>query len=249
MANIPAHNTFNLVLKAAQSRVEEFSEAKMKRLKDALEHGLGDLKTKDEMDMYLASYGEIHQDKLLLAFSRLPRKILAEEKVSVIDYGCGQGFASMVLCDVLHHNVGHPDMISDFYAIEPSKECLTRAVNHIHSICPNSRITYFNNPCEDIWRMDIQPESEVVIHLFSNVIDMPDFPREIVADKINRMDNHNNIIVCVSPFYQENGRAKHMDEFGDRLHGFYCYHSFEKHTDDWNKPFSCQIRLFRNVWY
>lgn len=249
MTKNPAHCTFESVLQEAKSRVDSFSEAKTKRLKEALEHGLGDLKSQEEMDMYLASYGEIHQAKLLMALTRLPRKILAEDKVSVIDYGCGQGVASMVLCDVLHHNVGHPDMISDFYTIEPSEECLKRAVNLIHAFCPNSHITYFNNPCEDIWRMDIQPKSEVVIHLFSNIIDMPDFPRDMVADKINRMNDHNNIVVCVSPFYQENGRAKHMDEFGNRLHSFSCIHSFEKHTDEWDKPFSCQIRLFCNSWY
>ena len=244
-----SNKNFATILAEAKNRIESLSDSKKKHLKEALEHGLGELNSEDEMDMYLASYGEIHQAKLLLAFSKLPRKILAENRISIIDYGCGQGIASMVLCDVLQYNVGHADMVSDFNIIEPLKACLNRAIVNINSVSPNSQITYFNNPCEDIWKMSIHPKSEVVIHLFSNVIDMPDFPRKTIADKINTMNDHNNIVVCVSPFYQENGRAKHMDEFGAKLHPFSCSHSFEKHTEEWDYNFSCQTRIFINSWY
>lgn len=184
-----------------------------------------------------------------MAFNRLPRKILVENKISVIDYGCGQCVASMVLCDVLQEATGHPYIISDFHLIEPSQPCLMRATYFIHEFNPEAKIVYFNNTCEDIWRMDIQPKSEVVIHLFSNVIDIPDFPREIVARKINDMADHYNIVVCVSPFYQENGRAKHMDDFGKMLHLLHCSHSFERHTDEWDKPYSCQMRIFTSMYY
>ncbi len=55
--------------------------------------------------------------------------------------------------------------------------------------------------------------------------------------------------VCVSPFYQENGRAKYMDELGKMLQLFNCRHSFEKHTEDWNKSFSCQMRIYVSMYY
>lgn len=249
MGNVPAHNSFTNVREAATTRINKNSKSKTKKLKDALEHGLADLTSEDEMDMYLSSYGAIHQEKLLLAFNHLPHKLLAEDKISVIDYGCGQGIASMVLCDVLQSIVGHPYMVSDFHLIEPSQVCIKRAIDFIHDFNPEAKIVYFNNPCEDIWRMDIRPKSDVVIHLFSNVIDIPDFPREAVARKLNDMTDHYNIIVCVSPFYQENGRAKHMDEFGKMLHSFNCRHSFEKHTDEWDKSFSCQMRIFVSMYY
>lgn len=249
MKNIPPHNSFDNVKEQAKLHINGLSESKTKKLKEHLEHGLADLTSKDEMDMYLSAYGSIHQEKLLFTYNKLPRKILSEEKISVIDYGCGQGIASMVLCDVLQPIVGHPYMISDFHLIEPSKVCLHRAVELIHDFNPEAKIVYFNNACEDIWRMDIQPKSEVVVHLFSNVIDMPDFPRETVARKLNDMTDHYNIVVCVSPFYQEKGRAKHMDEFGEMLRLFRCHHSFEKHTDEWNRSFSCQARIYVSTYY
>ncbi len=249
MRNIPPHNTFDKVKGMATDRVKEMPESKTKKLKEALEHGLADLTTSDEMDMYLSSYGSMHQEKLLLAYNNLPKKLLSEDKISVIDYGCGQGIASMVLCDVLQAMVSHPYMISDFHLIEPSQACIKRAVDFIHDFNSKAKIVYFNNPCEDIGRMVIQPKSNVVIHLLSNVIDMPDFPRDTVARKLNDMTDHYNIVVCVSPFYQENGRAKYMDEFGKMLHLFNCRHSFEKHTDEWDKSFSCQMRIYVSMYY
>lgn len=241
--------SFDKILQEAKARTDGFSEAKEKRLKDKLAHGLGNLKTQEEMDMYLVTYGEVHQAKLLIALSKIPYKILSKHPISVVDYGCGQGIASLVLRDVLHYNVDHSNFISDFYPIEPSEACLKRAINYLHRSCPHANITYFNYPCEDVWRMDIQPKSKVVIHLFSNVMDIPDFPRKKVAEKILRMIDHDNIVVCVSPFYQENGRGKHMDEFVNLLHSFSLLYSQDKHIDDWDKPFSCQIRIMANNWY
>ena len=249
MENVPAYNSLTNVREAATTRINKNSKSKTKNLKDALEHGLADLTSEDEMDMYLSSYGTMHQEKLLVAFDKLPIKILREDKISVIDYGCGQGTASIVLCDVFQQIFGHPYTVSDFHLIEPALACLKRAVKFIHSFNPDARIVYFNNPCEDIWRMDLNPKSEVVVHLFSNVIDMPEFPREVVARKLNDMNDHYNIAVCVSPFYQENGRAKHMDEFGTMLHTFNCHYEFEKHTDEWDKPYSCQARVFVSRYY
>ncbi len=249
MKNIVHNYTFDNVIGLATRRVKKMCESKTKKVKEALEHGLGYLTTYDEMDMYLSSYGSMHQEKLLLAYDKLPKKLLSEDNISVIDYGCGQGVASMVLCDVLHSRLGHPYMISDFHLIESSQACIKRAINFIHAFNSEATIIYFNNPCEDIDKMVILPKSNVVIHLFSNVIDIPDFPREAVARKLNDMTDHFNIVVCVSPFYQENGRARYMDEFGKMLHLFDCRHSFEKHTDEWDKSFSCQMRIYVSMYY
>lgn len=249
MTKIPPHNSFIRMIQRAVLRVEKFSESKKNTLKEKLEHGLANLSSDEEMDMYLSIYGKIHQEKLLLAFDNLPRKVLSENNISIIDYGCGQGVASMVLCDVLQSVLGHPNMISDFHLIEPSKACLERAVKFLHNFSPEAKIAYFNNECKDVWKLNIHPKSDVVVHLFSNVIDIPDFPRESVARKLNDMTAHNNIVVCVSPFYQENGRAKHMDEFGSMLRGFRCHHSFEKHTDEWDRPFSCQSKIYVSGYY
>jgi len=62
MKNIPPHNTFDNVKEKATDRVNRMPESKTKKLKDALEHGLANVTTNDEMDKYLSSYGSIHQE-------------------------------------------------------------------------------------------------------------------------------------------------------------------------------------------
>lgn len=56
MENVPAHNSFTNVREAATTRINKNSKSKTKNLKDALEHGLADLTSEDEMDMYLSCF-------------------------------------------------------------------------------------------------------------------------------------------------------------------------------------------------
>lgn len=72
-------NSFPHILEEAKTRVDAMPESKTKKLKESLEHGLAELTTEDEMDMYLSSYGTMHQEKLLVAFDKLPKKILRED--------------------------------------------------------------------------------------------------------------------------------------------------------------------------
>lgn len=93
------------------------------------------------------------------------------------------------------------------------------------------------------------PKTGTIIHIFSNVLDIVEFERENIANILNQDMSHNHILVCVSPFYQENGRGSLMDDFGKMLLGMRCEYKFEKHTDEWDKSFSCQIRIFISAYY
>ncbi len=123
-----------------------------------------------------------------MAYDQIPHKVWSEGSISVVDYGCGQCIAEMVLSDFLKSQ-------------------------------------------------------------FSNVLDITEFERHDIASILNSDMSHNNILVCVSPFYQENGRGALMDEFSDMLRGMRCEYKFEKHTDEWKNPFSCQIRIFVSNYY
>lgn len=63
MKIISPQNSFSNILEEAKKIVDDMPESKTKRLKESLEHGLAELKTEDEMDMYLSSYGTMHQEK------------------------------------------------------------------------------------------------------------------------------------------------------------------------------------------
>lgn len=99
---------------------------------------------------------------------------------------------------------------------------------------------------EEVESRDICVQERKVFHLLSNVVDMPEFS----GDGIRRFIEYNNelhhLIVAVSPFYPEEGREKRMDEFVESLKGFRKVYSFQKHVDDWDNDYSCQIRILSN---
>lgn len=243
------HLTFEQVLEHAKAMVSRLPDCIKAELKDSLEHGLGSLRNRNELDCYLAEYGEIHQAKLLRAFSHLPAKIWAEDKVSIIDYGCGQGVAEMVFSDFLRSKWKDNDSVKDITLIEPSKEALSRARDYVSSFFPQSRVAPMHECAESLSVDSVRPMCRTCIHIFSNVLDIPDFPINKIASIINHDNSHNHIVVCVSPFYQESARGRRLTDFGEMLNGFTCHYKFQKHTEEWHESYSCQIRIFVSAYF
>lgn len=155
----------------------------------------------------------------------------------------------MVLSDFLKYHYIDNDKISDFTVIEPSNASLAQGLQYLETFFENSKITAHNVSARHLTEDYIRPQSDTVIHIFSNVLDIIEFERHNIARILNSDMSHNHILVCVSPFYQENGRGGLMDEFGDMLHGMRCEYKFEKHIDEWENPYSCQIRIFVSCYY
>lgn len=139
--------------------------------------------------------------------------------------------------------------MNDFILIEPSRECLAQGLKYIKRCFPDSRIKCIVGNARQLEMQDINPDNQTVIHIFSNVIDIPVFERTHVAELLNNDYSHNNIIVCVSPYYQEFGRGSLMTEFSRLLKHYDCICKIDKHTSEWNKAFSCQMRIFCSSYY
>lgn len=244
-----ARISFDNILESAKKHINSLSESKQASLKESLENGLADLSTKEELDMYISAYGDIHRQKLKMAFEKIPYKVWHEGEISVIDYGCGQCIAEMVLSDFLKSHFIDRDIITDFTVIEPSKPSLTLGIDYLRQFFDDTDITAYNIKAGSMANDNIHPHANTVIHIFSNVLDIVEFERDVIADILNHDMSHNNVLVCVSPFYQENGRGALMDDFGKMLKSMRCEYLLEKHTDDWGKPFSCQIRIFVSSYY
>lgn len=112
--------SFDRLLEQASSRFQSLPESIQRKLKESLENGKGILRQRDQMDAYLHYYGEIHRQKLLRAFMHLPRS-LWNRNISIIDWGCGQGLASMIFSDYIEKEKLNPNMITDLSLIDPSK--------------------------------------------------------------------------------------------------------------------------------
>lgn len=241
--------TFVNVLQKAKEWFASLSKMEQQNLIDELDHGAGHLTNIRQLNAYIAKYGEIHQDKLLHAYEKIPTKVWHEDGVTIIDYGCGQGIAEMVLSDYMASKYVDNDYIRDFILIEPSRTNLQRCIEHVKAFFSESKISAVCKKDNQINEADINPASTTVIHLFSNVIDLDNFGGNAVLSVLNEDKSHNNIIVCVSPYYQETARGKRIKEFGDKLQGYSLVYKLEKHTDDWNKPYSCQIYIFVSFYY
>lgn len=236
---------FDKILKEATSHYYSLSDKKQKRITEELSHGKALLDNNDQMKAYIHLYGEIHRKKLLNALSNIP-DIFFKHPFSVIDWGCGQGLASIVLIDYLESLGIAECSISDLTLVEPSRHCLGQAIAYVSWCAPDLDITGISKKEEDLSYADLSLKPKRILHLLSNVIDMPEFEAEGVRNYIDCYYDIRQIVVCVSPFYPKNGRGGRMSEFGKRLNGFKRIYSFERHIDDWREDFSCQIQIYDN---
>ena len=77
--------------------------------------------------------------------------------------------------------------------------------------------------------------------MFSNIIDISKVNYDNVINYLNNDTEHANIVVCVSPFYQESGRGKRIPQFGDALTRYKLIHKLERHID------STLYMILRNI--
>ncbi len=241
--------TFEQIIQHAHAQVGSMSESKIEALTKQLENGKGILTSEEQMILYLHKYGTIHQAKLMQAFEHIPHKLWIEGAISLVDYGCGQGIAEMVLSDfLLSQNIDN-DAIKDITLIEPSRSCLIKCIKYLDGFYYNAEIKPLLIDASHLNQDHIKPKSNYVLHIFSNVLDLEEFDFKPIIEILKNDVTHNNIIVCVSPFYQEDMRGKRIDLFGNQLQGYKCAFRFQKHTDDWDNDYSCQIRIYVSSYY
>ncbi len=241
--------SFKDILDNANKWIKTISSNKQTALKEKLKHGSANITSKELLKMYLHSYGEIHQLKLIQAFEHIPHNVWLEDGISVVDYGCGQGIAEMVLSDFIKSKFIEQDYIKEFILIEPSNISLMQAVKNVKQFFLNTHISAICKSDKDLSIDDVIYKSNTVFHILSNVIDLPDFNGKQVLNILNNGQSHNNIVICVSPFYQENCRGKWMEDFGKQLKGYRLHYRFEKHIDEWEKSYSCQIHIYVSSYY
>ena len=95
----------------------------------ATDHGRQVLQTEEQLDAYLAAYGEMHIVKCRAALQNFPCKSTDEfshHNYEIFDWGCGQGIATLTLLDFLRER-GLLGRLNAITLIEPSAVALNRA--------------------------------------------------------------------------------------------------------------------------
>ena len=184
-----------------------------------IDRGKGLIENHYQACEYLFRYGPMHQEKLLNSFNEL-RDDYLENDIEVIDWGCGQGIGSMCFYDYLKLKNLH-SKIKKFTLIDPSEYILNRAENHLKCIV-NKSIEIIKLPCyfDEISKGDLkQFPQRIIIHIFSNIIDIEKVNLDIVSRLVKSLGESENIIICTSPNWNEKVQIRFdyfLNSFGEK---------------------------------
>lgn len=167
---------------------------------------------------YLQSFGLKHKIKLYDAYDNFFEQIKGK-KLNIIDWGCGQAFATMILLDYVKNKNIKLD-ISDIILIEPSRLALSRGILHIDILKQQEyNIKPINCDIDCIKENEILFDNDyLTLHLFSNILDIEDFSMSNLLHNISSNIKSVNMFVCISPKINDkrNSRLdlfyKHFDE-------------------------------------
>lgn len=216
-------------------------------LHESLNRGVEVLDTEPLLQMYMYAFGKMHNAKLQLAFSQTENRLINEGQIQIIDYGCGQGLASLCYHDFLTaHN--SEQKITKIVLIEPSYLALSRAELLCSCFYPNTDIVAVNKSFDHLNDKDIDVSSEVTtLHIFSNILDIESYNLEHLIHIVSNLKSEKNELVIVSPIVNE-VRTQRLKTFATNFNGHIYYENYlGKQQLDEERNWTCSILLCSDV--
>ena len=197
-----------------------------------------------QLNAYMAAYIQWHKGKLFHTFDNLPKGALSGD-ISIIDWGCGQGMASLCLYEYARlHNL--KIKVNEIILIEPSTVALERAKFIISEIDPNVTISEISSKLEFVTKENIKLyNGNKVFHIFSNVLDIYGINLKHLSQILFANSEIDNYVLCVSPYYPQTGNRRidaFLNYFTDSLS--YTFND-EKHQKASRSDYTFYIRAFR----
>lgn len=230
---------------------EFLPEACRRRPWDYTGHGVNLLSNEVQMDSYLTAYGEMHMMKCRAAFQNFPFENLPFN-VEIVDWGCGQGIATLTFLDVLRER-GLIDRIKKVTLVEPSVCTLARAEANVRNalygknviVCPINKYLPAPYPSpEAVSSSDLYFTAAATVNLFSNILDIVAVDLRNTA-RLLLSSGRTHYVICMSPMNENCGR---VDEFCQLLNAEdYFSHITSRNfasTSDTHHQFGCLTRGF-----
>ena len=168
--------------------------------------GVKILESEEELFAYMRRVGNMHEAKLKDALESIPQKF--PSKIKLIDWGCGQGIASMVFLERFGI-----DIVNSILLIEPSEKAIKRASLHIRKFDPLIPIRTICKELDKLTEDDLNGnKADITIHLFSNILDIDDYSQNKLIELIKVSQSSENYFVCVSP-YIDDIKTDRVDSF------------------------------------
>jgi len=175
-----------------------------------INHGVGLLHKEDDLNCYLAAYGIMHEEKIRIALSSInnPQQVFSND-LAIIDWGCGQGLATVCLFDFFKENNILLNNIQRVILIEPSLKAITRAKVNVNAYLKDeTKITTVNKYLNDVNESDILNTQSITLHFFSNILDIDSVDLEKLAELVEENIDGEHYFFCVGPLNTESTRIE-----------------------------------------
>ncbi len=207
-----ANPTFQQIRKIADNSLSHLTTYERTDLWKNLNQGVDLLTTHELMCQYIFSYGNMHEAKIQKALSSIhnPKEVFNTD-IAIIDWGCGQGLATVCFFDFLK-NQGIPNNTKKIILIEPSDQALERAKLHTNVyLNDETKIQLVNKKLDDVLKDEIETKQSITLHFFSNILDVPQIDLKKLAQLVGENINGEHYFFCVSPLIE--GRSHRLDAF------------------------------------
>ena len=177
-------------------------------------HGVDLLKNEDELNCYLVAYGKMHEEKIHSALSTLTNiKEIVKNRYQIIDWGCGQGLATLCFLDYIKDDLTNkrPHSIK---LIEPSNSAITKAEKYIQTISQENNTLLIKKRLDEVNLSDIKITEPITINFFSNILDIESINLEKLATLIKSNLKGEQYFICVGPM---NASSTRIDTFAKLL--------------------------------
>lgn len=227
------HDLF--VINPSYSNLIDIAKSSNPGVYNELGRGVSILDSQDQMLQYLYSFGHMHEAKLVSAFESIDFSRFDGEQLELIDWGCGQGIASLLFHEFAYKKNCHPT-IESVTLVEPSELCIRRAALHIREILRPNKIYTLNSTLDELSYSRIKTtNSNIKIHLFSNILDVESFSLALLTQGIKSNYGGLNYFVCVSPYIND-FKTNRLDVFmqGMENQSFVLYKNKNVSEGYWN---------------
>ena len=204
----------------SHKEIRDTFKEKNDEVRDRINYGKKPLESLEECEQYWFTYANLMKDSLEQLFNNHEHIIANNFKTSVqiIDYGCGQGSATLALLDrFLKTNI---KSIKSIKLIEKSDLALNLAKTFlsIHSPEIKSRIKTLNSEIDHISSNYFEEDAETVtIHIFSNILDMGVVNIDKLLNKINKHKGKHLFIATSMDSKNRNNAISNFDELPDHI--------------------------------
>ena len=237
--------SFDSIRRVAENDVSTLSKDERDDIYESLNRGINLLETDIQMKYYLHAFGRMHQAKIYKALSSLKDSLYAINDFDVVDWGCGQGLATICFFDYLKKK-NIENRVRKVTLIDPSDVVRERAEIHVRAYLGEGvQISGVGKYLNNVTKEDIKGSSSVTFHFFSNILDIKSIDLKALAEMVGLNVQGQHYFFCVGPMNSSNRRIDRFYEYFNSPEVFVNEANSEYKYSPEVKPCSYNIKVFK----